>query len=63
MLEVARNYDLQVFFKKALATSEPVEDDIVIDADERMVLNIHSSALYDAHDKRMGTLIIFHDIV
>ncbi len=62
VLEVARNYDLQVFFKKALATSEPVEDDIVIDADERMVLNIHSSALYDAHDKRMGTLIIFHDI-
>lgn len=62
VLEVARNYDLQVFFKKALATSEPVEDDIVIDAGERMVLNIHSSALYDAHDKRMGTLIIFHDI-
>jgi len=62
VLEVARNYDLQVFIKKALATSEPVEDDIVIDAGERMVLNIHSTALYDAHDKRMGTLIIFHDI-
>ena len=62
VLEVARNYDLQVFIKKALATAEPVEDDIVIDADERMVLNIHSTALYDTHDKRMGTLIIFRDI-
>ncbi len=62
VLEVARNYDLQIFIKKALATSEPVEDDLVIDAGERMVLNIHSTALYDAHDKRMGTLIIFHDI-
>jgi len=62
VLEVARNYDLQVFIKKALATSEPVEDDIVIDTGNRMVLNIHSTALYDAHDKRMGTLIIFHDI-
>lgn len=62
VLEVARNYDLQVFIKKALATSEPVEDDIVIDVGERMVLNIHSTALYDAHDKRMGTLVIFHDI-
>jgi two-component system phosphate regulon sensor histidine kinase PhoR len=62
VLEVARNYDLQVFLKKALATAEPVEDDIVIDADERMVLNIHSSALYDTHDERMGTLIIFRDI-
>ena len=62
VLEVARNYDLQVFIKKALATSKPVEDDIVIDRDERMVLNIHSTALYDAYEKRMGTLIIFHDI-
>ncbi|WP_321491359.1 ATP-binding protein [uncultured Desulfobacter sp.] len=62
VLEVARNYDLQVFIKKALATSEPVEDDLVMDRDERMVLNIHSSALYDANDNRMGTLIIFHDI-
>ncbi len=62
VLEVSRNYDLQVFIKKALATDEPVEDDIVIDRDERMVLNIHSTALYDTHEKRMGTLIIFHDI-
>lgn len=62
VLEVARNYDLQVFIKKALATEEPVEDDIVIDADERMVLNIHSTVLYDTHDERMGTLIIFRDI-
>nr|WP_319392470.1 ATP-binding protein [uncultured Desulfobacter sp.] len=62
VLEVARNYDLQVFLTRALTTAEPVEDDIVIDADERMVLNIHSTALYDIHDARMGTLIIFRDI-
>ncbi|MCG8550668.1 MAG: ATP-binding protein [Desulfobacterales bacterium] len=62
VLEVARNYDLQEFFKKALATEEPAEEDIVIDADERMVINIHSTVLYDTHGKRMGTLIIFRDI-
>ncbi|WP_320041678.1 ATP-binding protein [uncultured Desulfobacter sp.] len=62
VLEVARNYDFQVFLKKALATAEPVEDDIVIDSDERMVLNIHSTVLYDTHDERMGTLVIFRDI-
>ncbi len=62
VLEVARNYDFQVFLKKALATAEPVEDDIVIDADERLVLNIHSTVLYDTHDERMGTLVIFRDI-
>lgn len=27
-----------------------------------VVMNIHSSALYDNHNQRMGTLIIFHDI-
>ena len=62
ILEVARNYDLQTFIQKALSTHAPVEDDIEIERDERMVLNIHSTALYDMNEKRMGTLIIFHDI-
>ena len=62
VLEVARNFDLQTFIQKALATHEPVEDDIVIERDERIVLNIHSTALYDTNENRIGTLIIFHDI-
>jgi two-component system phosphate regulon sensor histidine kinase PhoR len=62
ILEVARNYDLQNFIQKALATHEPVEDDIAIDRDERLILNIHSTALYDTNECRMGTLIISHDI-
>ncbi|HCY84073.1 MAG TPA: PAS domain-containing sensor histidine kinase, partial [Desulfobacteraceae bacterium] len=62
VLEVARNYDLQIFIQKALATHEPVEDDIVIEREERLILNIHSTALYDTNEKRIGTLIIFHDI-
>ncbi|MCG8619309.1 MAG: ATP-binding protein [Desulfobacterales bacterium] len=62
VLEVARNYDLQIFIQKALATHEPVEDDIVIQRDERLILNIHSTALYDTNEERIGTLIIFHDI-
>jgi len=62
ILEVARNFDLQNFIHKALATHEPVEDDIVIERDDRMILNIHSTALYDTNEQRMGTLIISHDI-
>jgi len=62
ILEVARNFDLQNFIGKALATHEPVEDDIVIERDERLILNIHSTALYDTNEQRMGTLIISHDI-
>jgi len=62
ILEVARNFELQTFIQKALATHEPVEDDIVIERGGRIILNIHSTALYDTNDNRMGTLIIFHDI-
>jgi len=62
ILEVARNLKFQKFIQEALATHEPVEDNIVIKKDEDLILNIHSTALYDTGNKRMGTLIIFHDI-
>ncbi len=62
ILEVARNVEFQSFIQRALATHEPVEDDIIITRDQDLVLNIHSTALYDTTKKRMGTLIIFHDI-
>ena len=62
ILEVARNFEFQKFIQRALATSEPVEDDIVITRDDELILNIHSTALYDTGEKHMGTLIIFHDI-
>lgn len=62
ILEVARNLEFQMFIQKALSTHEPVEEDIVIPKDQDLVLRIHSSALYDHTEKRMGTLIIFHDI-
>ncbi|MCF8076363.1 MAG: HAMP domain-containing protein [Desulfotignum sp.] len=62
VLEVARNYELQRFIRTALSTHEPVEDDILIHQDKDHILNIHSSALWDSQNHRMGTLIIFHDI-
>lgn len=62
ILEVARNFEFQKFIQRALATPEPVEEDIVITRDKDLMLNIHSTALYDLEESRMGTLIIFHDI-
>lgn len=62
ILEVARNVEFQSFIQQALATHEPVEDDIVIKKGEDLILNIHSTALYDLNSVRIGTLIIFHDI-
>jgi two-component system phosphate regulon sensor histidine kinase PhoR len=62
ILEIARHFELQKFIQNALATHEPIEEDIVISGDEEMILNIHSTALYETGGQRMGTLIIFHDI-
>ena len=62
ILEAARNVGFQNFIRKALETHEPVEEDILIPGDEDLILNIHSSALYDNRNLRIGTLIIFHNI-
>jgi len=60
--QIAKHYEFQNFIRRALETHEPIEDDIVITKDEDMIINIHSTALYDTGNTRMGTLIIFHDI-
>jgi two-component system, OmpR family, phosphate regulon sensor histidine kinase PhoR len=62
ILEVARNFELQNFIRKALATPAPVEDDIIIHREGDHVFNIHSSALWDSREYRIGTLVIFHDL-
>ncbi len=62
IMEIARNFDLQQFIEKALATHNPVEADIIIKKEETFILNIHSTALYDINKIRIGTLIILHDM-
>ena len=62
IFEVANNFEFQNFILQALATHEPIENDIVITRDEDLIINIHSTALYDTEGMRMGTLIIFHNI-
>lgn len=60
--EIARDYDLQCFIKKALSVKEPMETDIILQRQEKRVYDIHSTALCNAGGERLGTLIIFHDI-
>jgi len=62
IFEAVRNIEFQKFIEKALATHKPFEDNIVITQESDLILNIHSTALYDTSKKRIGTLIIFHDI-
>ncbi len=62
ILSVVGNMELLHFVKQALSTHEPVEADIILYKDQDLILNIHSSALYETGNRRLGTLIIFHDI-
>lgn len=62
ILEAVRNLEFYKFIKKALTSDKPIEDDIVIKKDNNLILNIHSTALYDIDKIHIGILIIFHDI-
>lgn len=64
ILEVIRNIDLLRFIQRTLRTDEPVEGTLVINrsrADERL-LQVHGAQLVDAEKKRIGALIVCHDI-
>lgn len=62
ILDLVGNMELLDFIQRALSTNAPVEDDIVLYGHQDIIINIHSTALYETGNRRMGTLIIFHDI-
>ena len=60
--EISRDLGLQKFIEKALSTHKPVNKVLTLNKENSIILNIHSTALHDTQNNRMGTLIIFHDI-
>jgi two-component system phosphate regulon sensor histidine kinase PhoR len=60
--EVIRNVDLQRLVRKALSDEEPVEEDILIYAEEERTLNGHSTSLYDEDGHRIGALLVLNDV-
>ncbi|MCK5310721.1 MAG: HAMP domain-containing protein [Desulfobacteraceae bacterium] len=60
--EISRNLGLQEFIEKALSAHKPVNKILTLNKKKEIILNIHSTALHDTQNNRMGTLIIFHDI-
>ena len=60
--EVIRNVDLQRLVRKALSGEEPVEEDVLLYAEEERTLNGHSTALYDEDGHRMGALLVLNDV-
>ncbi len=62
ILEIARNYDLHAFIKRALASTGSIEENITLTGRGKHLFNVHSSTLSNVQGERMGTLIIFLDI-
>jgi two-component system phosphate regulon sensor histidine kinase PhoR len=60
--EIIRNIDLQALAGKALSGEEPVEEDVILYAEEERVLNGHGTALYDEDGHRMGALLVLNDV-
>jgi two-component system phosphate regulon sensor histidine kinase PhoR len=60
--EVVENPDLQWFFTRSLAASEPIEGEITLQGDKPRFLQAHGTTLKDPHGKAFGVLIVVHDV-
>ena len=60
--EVIRSPALQQFIHKALSNKNPSEEDITAFQNEERVIAVKSSALLDANQHQIGTLVVFNDV-
>ena len=59
---VIRNPDLHRLIRKSLASSIPIDSEIVLHHKEDRVLKVHGAALNGAHGEPIGALIVMHDV-
>jgi two-component system, OmpR family, phosphate regulon sensor histidine kinase PhoR len=60
--EAIRNTELQKFTKNALKNDEGLECDIVFYQDKEKILNVQSTTLLSAKEKRIGILVVLNDV-
>ena len=60
--EIVRNYDFLSFVVDVLRRDDELESEILLRDDESTVLNAHGSPLRDERGRRIGALIVLHDI-
>lgn len=60
--EVVRKADLVQFVESALANSDTIEGEIQIHGPQDRWLDAQATALHDSHQKRIGVLIVLHDV-
>jgi len=60
--EVIRHTDIHKFAALALASKNPVEEDVVLLSDNERMLNMHGTPLLDEKENRIGVLIVLNDM-
>jgi two-component system, OmpR family, phosphate regulon sensor histidine kinase PhoR len=60
--EVIRQSSLLTFVEQALASPEPVEQDLEASGPERHWLHAHATVLHDSQQRKIGALIVLHDV-
>ncbi len=60
--EVVRKPDLLQFIDASLTSSASVEGDILVRGEKDRWLNVHGTALYDSANRKMGSLVVLHDV-
>ena len=60
--EAIRHSTLLTFVERALASPEPVEQDLEAIGADRHWLHAHGTVLHDGQQRRIGALIVVHDI-
>jgi two-component system, OmpR family, phosphate regulon sensor histidine kinase PhoR len=60
--EVVRNADLRRFASRALESSEPIEDDLVLLGDREKILHVRGTALRDGDGRSVGAVIVLGDV-
>jgi len=60
--EAVRNRDLHYFVRETLSSGKVAEGDIALRHNGEQILNIRSTPLCDANEKRIGTLVVLDDV-
>ncbi len=60
--EAVRNRELHDFVTRTLASEEACETEIVLHHDGERILQAHGTQLRDSVGKRIGALVVFHDV-
>ena len=60
--ETIRNLPLQQIVSRALSSSQPIQEDIVLYQNQQRILDVKSAPLLDAEHNLVGTLVMLNDV-